>query len=193
MCWHSWSLAKLPLCRKEVSLNKKKALMLFLDILLGIFLVWFDQFTKGLAISHLKGKSAYSLIDGVLELQYLENHGMAFGMLQNQKVFILFVGIIFMLVLLFFLFKMPITSKFRVIHVLVVFIISGGLGNMLDRLRLDYVVDFIYFVLIDYPIFNVADIYVVCATIGLFIMFLFVLKETDLEFLNFKQNRCREL
>lgn len=50
---------------------------------------------------------------------------MAFGMLQNQKVFILFVGIIFMLVLLFFLLKMPITSKFRVIHVLMVFIISG--------------------------------------------------------------------
>lgn len=47
--------------------------------------------------------------------------------------------------------------------------------------------------LINYPIFNVADIYVVCATIGLFIMFLFVLKEKDLEFLNFKQNRYREL
>ncbi|MDE6517955.1 MAG: signal peptidase II [Acetatifactor sp.] len=179
--------------REEVSLNKKKALMLFFDILLGIFLVWFDQFTKGLAISHLKGRSAYSLIDGVLELQYLENHGMAFGMLQNQKVFILFVGIIFMLVLLFFLLKMPITSKFKVIHVLMVFIISGGLGNMMDRLRLDYVVDFIYFVLINFPIFNVADCYIVISVIGLFILFLFVFKEKDLEFLNFKQNRYREM
>lgn len=174
-------------------MNKKKTFMLFLDMLLGILLVWFDQFTKGLAVSHLKGQPAYSLIDGVLELQYLENHGMAFGMLQNQKIFILFMGVIFMLVLLFFLLKMPVTPKFRVIHVMTVFIISGGLGNMLDRLRLDYVVDFIYFVLINYPIFNVADIYVVCATIGLFIMFLFVLKEKDLEFLNFKQNRYHKL
>lgn len=178
---------------EDGKVTKKKALMLFTDLLLCILLVWFDQFTKGLAISHLKGRSAYSLIDGVLELQYLENHGMAFGMLQNQKVFILFVGVIFMLVLLFFLLKMPATGKFQAIHVMMVFIISGGLGNMLDRMRLDYVVDFISFVLINYPIFNVADIYVVCATIGLFIMFLFVLKEKDLEFLNFKQNRYREM
>ncbi len=53
--------------------------------------------------------------------------------------------------------------------------------------------DFISFVLINYPIFNVADIYVVVATIGLFILFLFVYKEKDLEFLNFKQNRYREM
>ncbi len=92
---------------------QKKAFMLLIDVLLCVLLVWFDQFTKGLAISRLKGRSAYSLIDGVLELQYLENHGMAFGMLQNQKVFILFVGVIFMLVLLFFLLKMPESGKFR--------------------------------------------------------------------------------
>ena len=171
----------------------KKKLFLLLDIVGIIVLVLFDQYTKNLAVIHLKDKPAFNIISGVLELNYLENKGAAFGMLQNQKVFILFVGITFMLVLLFFLLKMPVTRKFQVIHVLMVFIIAGGLGNMLDRLRLDYVVDFISFVLINYPIFNVADIYVVCATIGLFIMFLFVLKEKDLEFLNFKQNRYREL
>ena len=111
--------------------------MIFLDILLGIFLVWFDQFTKGLAVSRLKGQPAYSLIDGVLELQYLENYGMAFGMLQNQKILILLMDIIFMLVLLFFLLKMPVTPTFRMRHVLLVFLVSGGVGNMLDRLRLD--------------------------------------------------------
>jgi signal peptidase II len=55
------------------------------------------------------------------------------------------------------------------------------------------VVDFIYVVLIDFPIFNVADMYVVVATIGLVFCFLFVLKEKDLEFLNFKQNKYREM
>lgn len=174
-------------------MSKKKATILSFDVLLGILLIWFDQYTKGLAVSHLKGRPAYPLIDGVLELQYLENHGMAFGMLQNQKVFIVLAGIIFMLVLLFFLIKIPITPKFRWIHVMLVCIISGGLGNILDRLRLDYVVDFISFVLINYPIFNVADIYVVCATIGLFIMFLFILKEEDLDFISFRQNKRRKL
>ena len=133
-----------------------------------------------------EGAGAYVIIDGVLELQYLENRGSAFGMLQNQKVFILFVGIVFLAVLLFFLFKLPEQKKFRIVHVLLAVIVAGGIGNMIDRFRLDYVVDFISFVLINYPIFNVADIYVVVATIGLFILFLFVYKEKDLEFLNFK-------
>ena len=96
-------------------------------------------------------------------------------------------------VLLFFLLKLPEQKKFRIVHILLAVIIAGGIGNMIDRFRLDYVVDFISFVLINYPIFNVADIYVVVATIGLFILFLFVYKEKDLEFLNFKQNRYREM
>lgn len=64
---------------------------------------------------------------------------------------------------------------------------------MVDRVRYDYVVDFISFVLINYPIFNVADIYIVLSTIGLFILFLFVFKEQDLEFLNFRKNRSKDL
>ena len=175
--------------KKEVNRGK----MLLIDALFAIVLLAFDQLTKYLAITHLKGKSAYVLIDGVLELQYLENRGSAFGMLQNQKFFILFVGIVFMLVLLLFLIKLPEQKKFCMVHILLAAIIAGGLGNMIDRFRFDYVVDFISFVLINYPIFNVADIYVVIATIGLFILFLFVFKEKDLEFLNFKQNRYREM
>ena len=73
-------------------------------------------------------------------------------MLQNQKVFILFVGIVFLAVLLFFLFKLPEQKKFRIVHVLLAVIVAGGIGNMIDRFRLDYVVDFISFVLINYPI-----------------------------------------
>ena len=154
-------------------MNKEKkssrVVMLIIDALIAAVLLVLDQFTKHLAVVHLKNQPAYVIIDGVLELQYLENRGSAFGMLQNQKVFILFV------------------------HVLLAVIVAGGIGNMIDRFRLDYVVDFISFVLINYPIFNVADIYVVVATIGLFILFLFVYKEKDLEFLNFKQNRYREM
>ena len=164
--------------------KKSRIIMLLIDVLIAAVLLVFDQFTKHLAVVHLK--APYVLIDGVLELQYLENRGSAFGMLQNQKVFILFVGIVFLAVLLFFLLKLPEQKKFRIVHILLAVIIAGGIGNMIDRFRLDYV-------LINYPIFNVADIYVVVATIGLFILFLFVYKEKDLEFLNFKQNRYREM
>ena len=167
--------------------------MLLIDFLIVFFLLAFDQFTKNLAQSGLKGNPAHVLIRGVLELQYLENRGSAFGILQNQKVFILFVGVIFMAVILFFLFRLPDRKKFRIMHIFLSMIVAGGVGNMVDRIRFDYVIDFISFVLINYPIFNVADCYIVIAVIGLAILFLFVYKEQDLEFLNFKQNRYREV
>lgn len=183
---------------KEQTQNKgnnkmNRKLWLLLDFVIVAVLLAFDQYTKHLAIVRLKGNPAYVLIDGVLELQYLENRGTAFGMLQNQKVFILFVGFVFMAVLLFFLFKLPERRKYIKLHVLMSVIIAGGIGNMIDRFRFDFVVDFISFVLINYPIFNVADVYIVVATILLFILFLFVYKEQDLEFLSFKQNRYREM
>jgi signal peptidase II len=171
----------------------KKGTMLVLDVVLIGLLLWLDQWTKHLAVLHLKDQDALPLIDKVLELRYLENRGAAFGLLQDQKFFILFVGVIFVAVLVYFLCRLPAQKKFRVLHVLLSMIIAGGLGNMIDRFRLEYVVDFIYVVLIDFPIFNVADMYVVVATIGLIFCFLFVLKEKDLEFLNFKQNKYREM
>ena len=175
--------------------NKKvnKGLMLCADALIIALLLGFDQYTKYLASTELKGNPAWVLIDGVLELQYLENRGSAFGMLQNQKFFILFVGTIFLAVILFFLFKLPNKKKFVKVHILLSVVIAGGIGNMVDRFRFDYVVDFISFVLINYPIFNVADIYIVVATLGLFVLFMFVFQEKDLEFLSFKQNRYREI
>lgn len=182
--------------RKENSrknATKLRIIMLLIDLLITSFLLALDQLTKYLAITYLKGNPAISLIDGVLELKYLENRGSAFGMLQNQKFFILFVGVIFLAVILFFLFKLPEGKRFRILHILLAAIIAGGLGNMIDRIRFDFVVDFISFVLINFPIFNVADCYIVVSTTLLFILFMFFYKEKDLEFLSFKQNRYREI
>lgn len=172
---------------------RKKGLMLLVDALIAALMLLIDQFTKYLSVKYLKDAPAVVLIDGVLELNYLENRGSAFGMLQNQKFFILFVGFVFLAVILFFLFKLPDEKKFRVVHVCLAVIIAGGIGNMIDRFRFDYVVDFISFVLIHFPIFNFADCCIVVSVIALFILFLFVFQEKDLEFLNFKQNRYREM
>lgn len=169
----------------KTEVNKRK--MLIVDAFIVFVLLFFDQLTKWLAISRLKDNSAYVLIEGVLELDYLENRGSAFGMFQNQKIFLIITGIVFLTLLLFFLLKLPKEKKYNIMHVLIAMIMAGGIGNMVDRLRFDYVVDFISFVLINYPIFNVADIYVVLAVIGLFILFLFVYKEEDLEFMSFKR------
>ena len=66
---------------------------------------------------------------------------------------------------------------------------AGAIGNMIDRLLYDYVVDFIYFVIIHFPIFNVADIYVTISTFTMVILFLFFYKENDFSFLSFRQQQ----
>ena len=72
-------------------------------------------------------------------------------------------------------------------------VLGGGVGNMIDRIRLDYVVDFIYFSCINFPIFNFADMCVTIGTIVLVILILFVYKENDLSFLGFHQKKYREI
>ena len=174
-------------------MNKQKKRLLLTDFLGLIALVLADQFTKYIAVVHLKDQPAIPIIKDVLELNYLENRGAAFGMLQNQKIFFVFVAVIILAMIAYVLFKMPEKRKYTILHVLLVLIASGAIGNMIDRLRLDYVVDFISFVLIHFPIFNVADIYVTVATTALVVLLLFVYKEEDLNFLSFKQTKYREL
>lgn len=171
----------------------KKKLWIFFDILGICALVALDQYTKYLAAIHLKDKPAYIIFNGVLELNYLENKGAAFGMLQNQKAFFIFVAVVILGVIGYVLIKTPDHKKYRIMHVLLSLIAAGAIGNMIDRIRLNYVVDFIYFVLINFPIFNVADIYVTISTVLLVILLLFVYKENDLSFISFKSKRFREL
>ena len=132
-------------------------------------------------------KPAFPIIKGVLEFDYLENRGVAFGMFQGRMVMILIVGIVFIAGLLFFMLKMPEGKKYTILHVILSFVIAGGIGNIIDRVSLGYVIDFISFVLIHFPIFNVADCYVVCGVIAMCIMILFVFKDEDFEFLSFKK------
>lgn len=174
-------------------MSRKKKLLIFFDLLGIVLLAGLDQYTKYLAVIHLKDKPAYILINGVLELNYLENKGAAFGMLQNQKVFFIFVAVVILGVIGYVLLKTPDSKKYRMLHLLLSLIAAGAIGNMIDRIRYDYVVDFIYFVLINFPIFNVADIYVTVSTVALVVLLLFIYKEKDLNFISFKQKRYREI
>ncbi len=174
-------------------MSKKKRNLLWIDLVALILFVAIDQVTKYFAVLKLKNQPDIPIIKDVFELSYLENRGAAFGVLQNQKFFFLFVGVIILFVIVFVLFKIPDKKKYNMLHVFLILIASGGIGNMIDRLRFDYVVDFLSFVLINFPIFNVADMYVTVAMIGLAILILFVYKEEDLNFLSFKQKKFREI
>lgn len=157
------------------------------DVLCLILFTALDQITKYMAVLYLKGKPDIPIIEDVLVLQYLENKGAAFGMLQNQKIFFIFIEVIILFVIGFVLLRMPAQKKYNLLHVILVLIASGAIGNMIDRVVQDYVVDFIYFVWIDFPIFNVADIYVTCATAAFALAILFYYKEEDFSFLSVKQ------
>ena len=97
-------------------MNKKKNKILLLDILFLVLLVSIDQYTKYIAVQKLKNQPAFNIINGVLEFNYLENRGAAFGMLQNQKFFFVFVAIIFLCVIAYVLVKVPLQKKYNRIH-----------------------------------------------------------------------------
>ena len=148
--------------------------------LIGIMLlILADQVTKKLAVVYLKQQGNVSLISGVLELQYLENQGMAFGLLKGRQFLFILFSIIFCVALIYFFIKIPKIPYYRPLIIISGFLVSGATGNFIDRVVRGYVVDFIYFSLIDFPVFNVADIYVVCSCIALIFSILFHYKDED--------------
>lgn len=150
-----------------------------ISVLLGVAL---DQYTKYLAISHLQD-NPISIIEGVFQLRYLENRGAAFGLLQNQQIFFLVVGCVTLFFIAYLYIRMPQTRHFVLLRICMISVTAGAIGNMIDRVRFQYVVDFLYFELIDFPIFNVADIFATVATFGLIFLLLFYYKEEDIDLL----------
>lgn len=172
--------------------RENKYSVLVLDAVIAFVLVLLDQMTKYLAIVNLKGNPAVVLIEGVLELQYVENRGIAFSLFQDRKILILITGFCVLAVILYFLLKIPEEKKFRIVHILMAVLIAGAVGNIIDRIRFDFVVDFISFVLINYPVFNVADCFIVVSAIILFFLFMFVYKDEELTFLSLKKAQRQE-
>jgi len=170
-----------------MKLSKQKIIQLVIDLLAIIILFIIDQWTKHIVLTQLKGKDAIPLIKDVLEFEYLENRGAAFGMLQNKKILFIIMATIMFIIIFYILIKLPHDKKYIWWQVFLCLICAGGIGNMYDRLVLNYVVDFIYFKLINFPIFNFADICVSIGTVLLFIIVLFKTKEADLEFLKLKK------
>ena len=149
--------------------------------LLTVLLVVLDQWTKVLAVAGLKDQEPFVIWDGVFELRYLENRGAAFGMLQGQQTFFLIIGVVVFAAVVYLFMRMSKDQIFWPVRLIAVCILAGAWGNMIDRITLSYVVDFFYFKLIDFPIFNVADIYVSVGTAVLAVLILFYYKDEDLE------------
>lgn len=145
-------------------------------------LVALDQYTKMLAVLRLKGQPPFVLIENVFEFLYSENRGAAFGMLQGQQLLFYVIAAIVLVASAWVMAHLPDFEirRYHALKLCIIMITAGAVGNLIDRGLHGYVVDFIYFKLINFPIFNVADIYVTTATTVLMLLLMFYYDEEDL-------------
>lgn len=180
--------------------KKNKSIMLK-SAVVSILLILFDQITKFMAATGLKNKSGFVIIDGVFELKYLENQSAAFSFdpisfihkifhityfdthpqaFLNCKMAFFIVLTIIVLILIAILYqRIPWNRRFLPLNIILIGFFAGAIGNLIDRMIHHYVIDFFYFSLINFPIFNVADIYVTLSAIALILVIFFYYKEED--------------
>ncbi len=133
-------------------------------LLLGI-----DQYTKHLAALYLKNKPNFVVIPGVFELSYLQNEGMAWGLFHGMQWMFLAAAVLAVGIICIAWVLVPRSRRYHAFRVLCVCFVAGVLGNALDRFARGFVIDFLYFSLIDFPVFNVADC-LVCVSILLIVI-----------------------
>ena len=126
-------------------MSLKKKLFLFLDFLMITGLITLDQYTKYLASAYLKGGHSIVLIENVFQLHYLENRGAAFGVLQGKKLWFVAITVFMLAAMLLVYFRAPKGRRFRWLRPDLVLLTAGAIGSLVDRLSLDYVIDFFYF------------------------------------------------
>ena len=141
---------------------------MILCICLIVLIIAVDQGSKALIAASLAQAGSYPLLENILHFTYVENRGAAFGMLKDHRwVFMVFsvVGIAAMVI---WLIKARPQSRWE--RIAVAFIVGGGIANMIDRVRLEYVIDFIDCRFINFYVFNVADSFV-CVGCGMFMVY----------------------
>ena len=150
---------------KNLSSYKKNSILYLLIIAAGILL---DQLSKAIVVAYLKPIRDLPLIEGVFHFTYSENRGAAFGILSNDRWVFMLVSSVMIVGMLAYLFY-PKKQMGQLFSVAMAIVVSGGIGNMIDRLILGYVVDFLNFELINFAIFNVADSFV-CVGAGIMVL-----------------------
>ena len=143
-----------------------------LNIVVVILIIAFDQIIKWWATYSLKFKGTVPIIENAVQFTYAENKGAAFSSFTAHTDLLIVISIMFVIVALILLIKYYQTSN--LLRWSLVFIIGGALGNLIDRLRLSYVVDMIDFKIINFPIFNVADSFI---SIGAVLLVLYALRD----------------
>lgn len=175
----------------EKPMDRRIVLVIWL-IALGV-LFFLDQWTKHLTDIHIHDKQPITLIRNVLSLTYVENRGSAFGMMQGQFIIFYIITAILLGVIVFVFLRTPCTKRYIPIFSVAATLTAGAIGNCYDRIVRGYVIDMIYFEPIDFPVFNVADIYVTVSCFLLVIFFFFVYKDEDFDVYSIRKKKDVDL
>ncbi len=136
-----------------------------------ILLLAVDQLSKWVVLHTLTGVESFPLINGVFHLTYCENRGAAFGILQNQVWVFVAITIAVLTAVIYYMLRVRPKNKW--LNISLMLLVGGALGNFIDRIYRGYVVDFFDFCLINFPIFNVADCFVVVGAVMLAVYLIF--------------------
>ncbi len=131
---------------------------MLLSILFVIAIICVDQLSKYWAVTRLASRGTIPLIENVFHLTYAENRGAAFSMFENSGLFLIIVTSVAMIVVVIALYRKWVNGSLA--RWACLFILAGGIGNLIDRITQGYVVDMFDFRLINFAIFNVADIFI---------------------------------
>lgn len=170
---------------------KRKTRSIIISIIAIALLVIFDQITKSIVRNQLIDRNI-DIWKDVLSLTFTKNTGAAWGLFKNHTEILSAFSFVLAVIMYILYLKMPDAKRIRPLKVILVIVIAGAIGNGIDRIAFKYVTDFIYFELINFPVFNVADCYI---TIGMFLLvflIIFYYKDEDFEFLSRKKRNNNE-
>ena len=143
----------------------------------ALCLIAVDQLSKYWAVGALE-QGPIPVIPEVFELKFQKNPGIAFSMLEGERWLFIPLSLLMTALMIVLLFRSPM-RKSKLFSGAIVLVIAGAIGNLIDRIILGYVIDFLYFKLIDFPVFNFADCCVVIGAGLLFVYFLFGMKDME--------------
>ena len=135
-----------------------------------------DQWTKALTLANIPLYGRVPVIDGLFHLTYVQNTGAAFSSFEGHQWLFALIFLVFTAMIFWEYFKSPMGfTTFERWCIAAVY--GGGLGNMIDRVRMGYVVDMIETVFVEFPVFNVADCFITCGCIAMMVSLVFFNKE----------------
>ena len=152
----------------------------FIFLVINFFLLFIDRFSKILSILKLKNNSSFIIIKDFLSLEYVKNTGGAWGILEKYTFILIIISTIFIFLCSIIYFRLCFISSYKLLKISLLLVISGAIGNLYDRIRYGYVIDFISFDFIKFPVFNISDIFITIGIILIIILIFFIYKKEDL-------------